>query len=185
MRSMAGLATLAAQHGGVLKSATALLAAGEMMADKTSFVGNRTDPMPQAGRAVIGALVGGIIARQDRQSVWLGAVIGGAAAVAATHRLPVADAAAALRDSRRPAGGRPRDDRRGHALRETGRSRVKLRSQSDLSHQSVVGLQNRSGIVASSRDLLKGVAPRRARIFGAVLAELSSTGATDFSTRRL
>jgi uncharacterized membrane protein len=103
MRSMAGLATLAAQHGGVLKSATALLAAGEMMADKTSFVGNRTDPVPQAGRAVIGALVGGVIARQDRQSVWLGAVIGGAAAVAATHiayqwrtRLPLSATAGGL-----------------------------------------------------------------------------------------
>ena len=103
MRSMAGLATLAAPHGGVLKSATALLAAGEMMADKTSFVGNRTDPVPQAGRAVIGALVGGVIARQDRQSVWLGAVIGGAAAVAATHiayqwrrRLPLSATAGGL-----------------------------------------------------------------------------------------
>jgi uncharacterized membrane protein len=103
MRSMAGLATLAAPHGGALKSATALLAAGEMMADKTSLVGNRTDPVPQAGRAVIGALVGGIIARHDRQSVWLGAVIGGAAAVAATHiayqwrtRLPLSATAGGL-----------------------------------------------------------------------------------------
>ena len=74
-----------------------------MMADKTSFVGNRTDPVPQAGRAVIGALVGGVIARQDRQSVWLGALIGGAAAVAATHiayqwrtRLPLSPTAGGL-----------------------------------------------------------------------------------------
>ncbi len=85
MRSMAGAATLAAQYGGMLKPATALLAAGEMMADKTSFVGNRTDATPQAGRAVMGAVVGGFIAAEDRQSVWLGALVGAAIAVVATH----------------------------------------------------------------------------------------------------
>ena len=85
MRSMAGAATLAAQYGGMLKPATALLAAGEMMADKTSFVGNRTDATPQAGRAVMGAVVGGFIAAEERQSVWLGALVGAAIAVVATH----------------------------------------------------------------------------------------------------
>ena len=85
MRSMGGAATLAAQHGGMLKPATAMLAAGEMMADKTPLVGNRTDAMPQAGRAAMGALVGGLIASEDGQSVWLGVLVGAGVAVVATH----------------------------------------------------------------------------------------------------
>ena len=85
LRSMAGAATLAAQHGGMLKPATAMLAAGEMIADKTPFVGNRTDALPQTGRAAMGALVGGFIAVEDGQSVWLGMLVGAGVAVVATH----------------------------------------------------------------------------------------------------
>lgn len=102
-RSMAGLATLAAQHGGVLKPVMGVIAAGEMVADKTPFVGNRTDAFPQAGRAVMGALAGGLIAHQAREAVWLGALVGAAAAVAATHlayqlraRLPLSTTAGGL-----------------------------------------------------------------------------------------
>lgn len=103
MRSMAGAATLAARQGGLLMPATALLAAGEMIADKTSFVGNRTDAVPQAGRAVMGAVVGGLVARQDGASIWVGALVGAVAAVAATHlafqlrqRLPLSTKAGGL-----------------------------------------------------------------------------------------
>lgn len=103
MRSMSGAATLAARHGGMLMPAAATLAAGEMIADKTSFVGNRTDAVPQAGRAVMGALVGGLVAREDGHSVWLGALVGAAAAVAATHlayqlrgRLPLSTVAGGM-----------------------------------------------------------------------------------------
>jgi len=102
-RSMAGLATLAVQHGGVLKPVMGVMAAGEMVADKTPLVGNRTDAFPQAGRAVMGALVGGFIAREAREAVWVGAIVGAAAAVAATHlayqlrtRLPLSTAAGGL-----------------------------------------------------------------------------------------
>jgi uncharacterized membrane protein len=103
VRSMAGAATLAAQHGGVLKPATALLAAGEMIADKTTFVGNRTDALPRAGRAAMGALLGGFIAAEEDQSVWLGVLVGAGVAVVTTHlayhvraRLPLSTTASGL-----------------------------------------------------------------------------------------
>jgi uncharacterized membrane protein len=103
MRSMAGLATLAAQHGGVLKPVMEIMAGGEMVADKTSWVGNRTDALPQAGRAVMGALAGGLIAHEAREAVWLGALVGAVTAVAATHlayelrrRLPLSTTAGGL-----------------------------------------------------------------------------------------
>jgi uncharacterized membrane protein len=62
-----------------------LLAAGEMVADKTAVVGDRTDPLPLAGRAMMGALLGGWIAREQHDSILLGALLGGATAVAAAH----------------------------------------------------------------------------------------------------
>jgi hypothetical protein len=42
MRSMAGLATLAVSHGGATRAAMAVAAAGEMIADKTSWIGDQT-----------------------------------------------------------------------------------------------------------------------------------------------
>lgn len=100
MRSMAGPAVLANRHGGALKGLVAALAAGEMVADKTSFVGNRTDPVPLAGRALLGAVVGGVIAREARNNPLVGALLGAAAAVAMTHlafqvrkRLPLSNVA--------------------------------------------------------------------------------------------
>lgn len=85
MRSMAGPATLAYQHGGVLSRVLSTLAAGEMVADKTAAVGNRTDPMPLAGRAVMGAVVGGELARENHGNVIAGALLGASAAVAMAH----------------------------------------------------------------------------------------------------
>jgi uncharacterized membrane protein len=85
MRSMAGAATLAAQRGGFVRGATAILAIGEMIADKTAVAGNRTDAGPQTGRAVMGALVGAFVAHEDGEPIWLGALVGAGTAVAATH----------------------------------------------------------------------------------------------------
>jgi uncharacterized membrane protein len=85
MRSMAGAATLAAQRGGLVRRATTMMAIGEMIADKTPFVGNRTDAGPQTGRALMGALVGAFVAHEDGEPLWLGALIGAGTAVAATH----------------------------------------------------------------------------------------------------
>src|SRR5687768_8230388 len=85
MRSMAGPALLARRHGGVLSGVLPLMAVGEMVLDKTSVVGDRTDAVPLAGRALMGALVGGYIARQNRGHVLAGGIIGAATAVIAAH----------------------------------------------------------------------------------------------------
>ena len=103
MRSMAGPAAVAFRYGGPLRAVAAALAAGEMAADKTPFVGNRVDAVPLGGRAVMGAFVGGLIARDARENVAAGAVLGAAAAVAMAHlafqarrRLPLSNVAAGL-----------------------------------------------------------------------------------------
>ena len=85
MRSMAGPAALALPQGGLLGRMVGVLAAGELAADKTPFVGNRTDAGPLAGRAVIGAIVGGVAAHQGKGNVLAGALVGGAAAFAMAH----------------------------------------------------------------------------------------------------
>jgi len=85
IRSMSGAAAVAARHGGPIGRGVALLAAGEMAADKTAIVGDRTDPLPLAGRAIMGALLGGWIAREQHDSLLVGAVLGGATAIAATR----------------------------------------------------------------------------------------------------
>jgi uncharacterized membrane protein len=103
VRSMAGLATLAFGHRAVARPVMALATAGEMIADKTSLVGDRTDPLPLAGRAMIGAVVGALVASEQDQDVLLGGVLGAATAFAAAHlayyvrtRLPVSGVAGGL-----------------------------------------------------------------------------------------
>ena len=80
MRSMSGPAALALGQHGVLRGIVPLLAVGEMIADKSPFVGARTDPLPLAGRAVMGAigLTAAVIASLQPSAerwllVWLGA----------------------------------------------------------------------------------------------------------------
>jgi hypothetical protein len=86
MRSTAGPLALALRDNSrPLKALFGLMAAGEMAADKTSLVGNRIDPGPLAGRAAIGAIVGGLTARRAGASTPLGALLGAAAAVSAAH----------------------------------------------------------------------------------------------------
>jgi uncharacterized membrane protein len=85
MRSMSGPATLALRRGGVPAAAMLTLAAGEMVADKTSIVPDRIEPLPLAGRMAAGAIVGVVIAREGGDSLLLGGVIGAAAATVATH----------------------------------------------------------------------------------------------------
>jgi hypothetical protein len=85
LRSTGGLATLAAAHGGVAGPLMAAAAVGEMIADKTSFVGNRTDALPLAGRALMGGAVGALIAREREEDALFGGLLGAAMAVAAAH----------------------------------------------------------------------------------------------------
>jgi uncharacterized membrane protein len=85
MRSMAGLAALAGARGGPAKSAIMLVAGAEMFADKTPFIGNRIDPLPLGGRALMGAVVGAWVAHEAGDRVALGGVLGAATAVVATR----------------------------------------------------------------------------------------------------
>jgi uncharacterized membrane protein len=85
MRSTAGLVTLALPHRGVARSVMVLAAAGEMIADKTALVGDRIDPLPLAGRAIIGAGVGALIAHQQDENPLLGGMLGAATALVAAH----------------------------------------------------------------------------------------------------
>lgn len=85
MRSMAGPAALAVQQGGTLGRVLPLMAAGEMLVDKTSFVGDRIDPLPLTGRALMGAIVGAVVARRHGQPRVPAALVGAGIAIAAAH----------------------------------------------------------------------------------------------------
>ena len=98
MRSTAGAATLAYEHGGTVRNVFALLAAGEMVADKLPFIGDRIDPGPLAVRALMGAAVGAAVAYEERDNLLVGGLLGAATAVAIAHlafharrRLPVSN----------------------------------------------------------------------------------------------
>lgn len=103
MRSMAGLTTLAAAHRGVARPLMAVAAVGEMVADKTTMIGDRTDPLPLAGRAIMGSIAGALVARERGHHMLAGGLLGATAAVVATHlayhlrtRLPLSGTAAGL-----------------------------------------------------------------------------------------
>jgi uncharacterized membrane protein len=63
----------------------ALMAAGEMIADKLPFIPKRTSLFPLVARAASGALSGTAFAKARRRSVVLGALIGSLAAVGASY----------------------------------------------------------------------------------------------------
>jgi uncharacterized membrane protein len=103
MRSMAGLAAFTLPRHGIARPFMALAAVGEMIADKTPMVGDRIEALPLAGRALMGATVGVLIAREERQNALLGGVLGAGAAVIAAHlayqgrkRLPVSSVTGGL-----------------------------------------------------------------------------------------
>jgi uncharacterized membrane protein len=103
MRSMAGLATLAARRPGVARQVMGLAAVGEMIADKTPLVGDRIDALPLTGRIMIGGLAGALIAREEHQNALIGGMIGSATALVVTHlayhgrkRLPASSVAGGL-----------------------------------------------------------------------------------------
>ena len=103
MRTMSGAAALAAARGGVPMGVMGLLAVGEMIADKTPGIGNRIDPAPLAARAVMGAVVGALVAREQDGHGITGALLGASTAVVAAHvafhtrrRLPLPNLPAGL-----------------------------------------------------------------------------------------
>jgi uncharacterized membrane protein len=98
VRSMAGPAALAFESDGPVRNVVGLLAAGEMIIDKTPFVGDRIDAAPLAARAVMGGIVGGVVAYEADDNVLIGGLLGASAAIAAAHlayrlrkRLPVSN----------------------------------------------------------------------------------------------
>jgi uncharacterized membrane protein len=63
----------------------ALLAGGEMVADKTDMVGDRTSAVPLLGRAVMGSLAAAAFAANRRQNIFVPAAVGAAAAIGSTY----------------------------------------------------------------------------------------------------
>ncbi|HZD11643.1 MAG TPA: DUF4126 family protein [Candidatus Binatia bacterium] len=61
----------------------ALMAGGELVADKLPLMPARIEPLPLAGRAASGALVGAILAGVEERPALPGAVLGAVAAVLA------------------------------------------------------------------------------------------------------
>lgn len=66
----------------ITSTAFKILAAGELAADKYSFIPNRIDPGPLAFRAISGAVCGATICTAKRKRADLGAIAGALAAVA-------------------------------------------------------------------------------------------------------
>jgi uncharacterized membrane protein len=62
----------------------AAFAGAEMLADKSEYMPDRTNPLPLIGRLVIGSMTAAAFAAKRRRPVLVPAVIGAAAAVAAT-----------------------------------------------------------------------------------------------------
>lgn len=85
MRSLAGLTALAWARSSAARPVMTLLAAGELFADKTSVVGDRTDAVPLGGRALMGAVVGAVVANERDENPIVGGMIGATTAIVATH----------------------------------------------------------------------------------------------------
>ena len=69
----------------VTAKATAILAAGEALADKLPFIPNRTQALPLITRAISGAMSGAAFSSGKKRSALLGALCGMAAAIGATY----------------------------------------------------------------------------------------------------
>lgn len=63
----------------------AALAVGELIADKTPQIPNRTDPPALIGRFLSGALAGATVAKARKGNWLMGAILGGATAVGVTY----------------------------------------------------------------------------------------------------
>ena len=66
-------------------TALSFLAAGELVGDKTPYIGNRTDPGPLFGRIVSGAICGGAVAKKNGGEPAIGLIAGGLSAFASAH----------------------------------------------------------------------------------------------------
>ncbi len=73
-----------ASHSGTATT-TAVLAAGEFIADKLPFIPKRTAAGPLVGRALFGGLAGALVTLGKKRSWLLGAAMGTLGAVGATY----------------------------------------------------------------------------------------------------
>jgi uncharacterized membrane protein len=79
---MLGLAALGRDARPAVRRATALCAAGEMIGDLMPNVPDRIAPMPLAGRAIAGAIVGSTVASRSDENRAALAVLGAGSAIA-------------------------------------------------------------------------------------------------------
>ncbi len=63
------------------------LAAGEMAADKSRWIPRRVEPLPLAGRVLVGGLIGAVLASRARRPKLAPLILGGAAAVVSSFGL--------------------------------------------------------------------------------------------------
>lgn len=69
----------------VARTSITALAAAELIGDKTSYIGNRTDPGPLLGRVISGAACGAVLSRTNGGDTCIGLLVGGLAAFASAH----------------------------------------------------------------------------------------------------
>lgn len=84
-RSMAGVTAVACRRQSWFAPLATLLWMAEMLADKTPWVGNRTDALPLAARTLLGAAAGWAAAKETGGSPAAGATVGSITAVIAAH----------------------------------------------------------------------------------------------------
>lgn len=85
LRTMMGPALIADAAPPGLKLILRLMALGELIVDKLPKTPNRIAPGPLAGRAFSGAVVGYFVCRETKVAPWLGAILGGCAAVGGAY----------------------------------------------------------------------------------------------------
>ena len=85
LRAMLGPALVAEIAPPNVRLVFRLLSAGELIADKLPQTPSRVDPGPLVGRIVSGAAAGYVVCRHAHQSIWLGAFLGAAAAIAGSY----------------------------------------------------------------------------------------------------
>ena len=62
-----------------------MLAAGEAYVDKLPGIGDRIAPAGLVGRSISGAFTGAVVSRRRQKNMWLGALVGAAAACAGAY----------------------------------------------------------------------------------------------------
>lgn len=62
-----------------------LMAAGETYVDKLPGIGDRIEQAGLIGRSISGAIAGVVVSRRRKKSMWLGALVGAAAACAGAY----------------------------------------------------------------------------------------------------